>query len=325
MSEERATPAALDAAAASTGSKLTGRRALGQILKARGVLREGQVQEALSEQRKHGGLIGQILVELGHCTSADVALALAEQAGLETVDLGKSRPSEEALALVDASSAHTFGVLPLSVEGSKLVVAIADPLNTAVLEDLSVTTGLEIRGMVADGEALKAAILAHYGEEGSLEDAIAAAFLHDALEDADRWRRDLQRDVLASRVGERVVQIVEAVSEPQRDAEGNPIKWRVRKEAYLASLTGGPPEAAAVALADKLHNAFSIASSIECGVDVFTSAPGRRALSAGPDAQLWFLNAAVAATEHHADARLGPMRELVREQITRLARAVASS
>ena len=157
------------------------------------------------------------------------------------------------------------------------------------------------------------------------EDAIAAAFLHDALEDADRWRRDLQRDVLASRVGERVVQIVEAVSEPQRDAEGNPIKWRVRKEAYLASLTGGPPEAAAVALADKLHNAFSIASSIECGVDVFTSAPGRRALSAGPDAQLWFLNAAIAATEHHADARLGPMRELVREQITRLARAVASS
>jgi len=157
------------------------------------------------------------------------------------------------------------------------------------------------------------------------DDAIAAAFLHDALEDADRWRRDLSRDVLADRVGEAVVQIVEAVSEPQQDADGNRLKWRVRKEAYIASLTAGPPEAAAVALADKLHNAYSIASSIESGVDVFTSAPARQALSAGPEAQLWFLDAAVAATEHHADPRLDPMREAVREQIERLVRAIASS
>jgi (p)ppGpp synthase/HD superfamily hydrolase len=157
---------------------------------------------------------------------------------------------------------------------------------------------------------------------GWSEEAIAAAFLHDALEDADRWKRDMSRDVLASRVGETVVQIVEAVSEPQRDAEGNRLLWRVRKESYLASLSAGPVEAAAVALADKLHNAYSIASSIEAGVDVFTSAPGRQALSAGPDAQLWFLNAAVAATEHHADGRLVPMRGAVRSQITRLEEAV---
>ncbi|MEO0557580.1 MAG: HD domain-containing protein [Bacteroidota bacterium] len=154
---------------------------------------------------------------------------------------------------------------------------------------------------------------------------IAAAFLHDALEDADRWRRDLDRDVLAARVGEQVVRIIEAVSEPQRDAEGSRLKWRVRKQAYLDSLSAGPPEAAAVALADKLHNAYSIASSIESGVDVFTAAPGRRPLSAGADAQLWFMTAAVDATGHHADSRLVPMRASVREQITRLAEAMASS
>ncbi|GAB5536184.1 MAG: HD domain-containing protein [Rubricoccaceae bacterium] len=157
------------------------------------------------------------------------------------------------------------------------------------------------------------------------DEAIAAAFLHDALEDADRWTRDLSRDVLASRVGEEVVRIIEAVSEPQRDAEGNRLRWRVRKEAYIASLTAGPPEVAAVALADKLHNAYSIASSIESGVDVFTSAPGRQALSSDGAAQLWFLNAALAATKHHHDPRLEPMREAVQHQIERLSEAVASS
>ncbi|MBI5362034.1 MAG: type II/IV secretion system protein [Planctomycetes bacterium] len=148
---------------------------LGQILKARGVVREGQIQEALAVQRRHGGLIGQCLVELKHCTKDDVARALAEQAGLEAVDLAKAKPEKAALALVDATTAHTYGVLPLRVEGKTLVVAIADALNTAVLEDLRFTTGTDVRAVLADGEALKALVLQHYGAEQSLADAIAEA------------------------------------------------------------------------------------------------------------------------------------------------------
>ena len=153
----------------------TGRRLLGQILKARGVVREGQIQEALGEQRKQGGLIGQHLVALGHCTSADVAAALAEQAGLETIDLAKVQPSEEALAKVDAGTAHAYRVLPIALSGTRLKVAIADPLNASVLEDLAFQTGLEIQGVVADQETLTARVKQHYGEEGSVADAIAAA------------------------------------------------------------------------------------------------------------------------------------------------------
>lgn len=153
----------------------SGRRLIGQILKDRGVLREGQIQEALAEQRKHGGLIGQHLVDLGHASATDIAAALAEQAGLGAVDLGRVEPTQEALDRVDATTARTFGVLPLSVRGGVLEVAIADPLNTAVLEDLAFTTGLEIRGAVADAERLAEKIRELYGEEESLEDAIAEA------------------------------------------------------------------------------------------------------------------------------------------------------
>jgi type IV pilus assembly protein PilB len=170
--------------AGAQGSSGAGRRPLGQILKARGVVREGQVQEALAEQRKRGGLIGQILVELGHVTSADVALALAEQAGLETVDLAKATPEKAALALVDGDTAHAFGVLPLAVEGRRLVVAIGDPLNTAVLEDLRFTTSLDVRGVIADAELLRQKIRTHYGEQGSIQDAIAAAAKASAGNDA---------------------------------------------------------------------------------------------------------------------------------------------
>ena len=157
-----------------------GRRLLGQILKARGVVREGQIQEALAEQRKLGGLIGQHLVALSHCTAGDVAMALAEQSGLETVDLATVASDEEALARVDASSAHAYGALPLRIEGDTLVVAIGDPLNVGMMEDLAFATGLEVRAVVADAELLKQRVLDAYGAEQSLSDAIAAAKEVDA-------------------------------------------------------------------------------------------------------------------------------------------------
>lgn len=152
-----------------------GRQILGQILKAHGVVREGQIQEGLEDQKKHGGLIGQCLVEMGNCTQADVTRALAEQAGLMACDLEREVPEEEALSKVDSSTAHAYGVLPLRMDGETLVVAITDPLNTAILEDLRFTTGCDVRGMVAPEERLRELVLQHYGEETSIADAIAQA------------------------------------------------------------------------------------------------------------------------------------------------------
>lgn len=157
-----------------------GRKLLGQILKARGVIRESQVQQALSEQRKHGGLIGQQLIALGGCSSADVAAALAEQAGLESVDLASYKPAEEAIALIDGSTAHAYRVLPLRVRGKILEVALSDPLNTAVLEDLSFQTGLEIKGFVADEALIGQLVQEVYGDETSMADAIAEASRTDS-------------------------------------------------------------------------------------------------------------------------------------------------
>lgn len=153
----------------------TGRRLLGQILKDKGKVREGQIQEALGEQRKNGGLIGQCLVALGTTTQADIVMALAEQGGMETVDLSTITPQAEAMALVDSSMAHAFTVFPLRLEGDVLTVALGDPQNVAVLQDLGFSTGMEVRGAVADVESIKAAVLQHYGEETSIADAIAAA------------------------------------------------------------------------------------------------------------------------------------------------------
>ncbi|MFN3596589.1 MAG: HD domain-containing protein [Rubricoccaceae bacterium] len=152
------------------------------------------------------------------------------------------------------------------------------------------------------------------------DEVVAAAFLHDVLEDANRFGQRMTPEALAAHVGPRVVALVQAVSEPVA-ADGGALPWRARKEGYLRRLRAGPPEAAAIALADKVHNAYVMTGALEAGANIFRREAGHTALSAGPEAQRWFLEAALGATAHHDDARLGPMRARLREHLARFAAA----
>src|SRR5678810_98041 len=58
---------------------------LGQVLKEMELVHEGQIQEALAIQRKQGGVIGEILVNLGYVAREEILLALAAQMGMEAV------------------------------------------------------------------------------------------------------------------------------------------------------------------------------------------------------------------------------------------------
>ncbi|MCI0586943.1 MAG: GspE/PulE family protein [Planctomycetes bacterium] len=154
-----------------------GRKLLGRILRERGVVKEGQIQEALEVQRKEGRPIGAILVSLGHCTEKDVAAALAIQSGMEVVDAAALAPSPELLARIDPSTASVFGILPVKEDRNELVVAVLDPRNGAVLDDLRFLVGKPVRAVLAEEKALKAAVERAYGGKGgkSVADAVAAA------------------------------------------------------------------------------------------------------------------------------------------------------
>lgn len=181
------------------------------------------------------------------------------------------------------------------------------------------------------GEALHIPMAAHVTavamtvqRAGWEDEVVAAAFLHDVLEDRNRYREGMTPEQLAALVGEEVTALVAAVTEPKHDDAGHPLPWRVRKEAYLGTLDAGPVGASAISLADKLHNVWTMAESLAAGVDVFTSAPHRRALSAGPEAQRWFFRAVLDTTRRHDDPRLGPMRDRLEEEIARFEQLTGS-
>lgn len=147
------------------------------------------------------------------------------------------------------------------------------------------------------------------------EEPIAAAFLHDVLEDANRYGRQMRMEELRELLGEDVLRHVTDVSEEQFDEEGEPIKWRIRKEAYVIQIREASPGSAAISLADKLHNVWSINQGLARGVSVFKEDQHGRGLSYGPHEQLWFHEAVLEATEVYDDARLVPMRQRLRMEI----------
>jgi type IV pilus assembly protein PilB len=143
------------------------RRLLGQILKELGLIHEGMVQEALQVQREKGGRIGEILIAMKCIEPPDLAKALASQAGLGFHDLAAVPPAADAIAKIDLATARAFGVLPVSLQGKVLKVAIADPANVAMLQDLGFTSGCEIVGVIADGALIQAGLEKHYREDAA--------------------------------------------------------------------------------------------------------------------------------------------------------------
>lgn len=138
------------------------KKLLGQILKEMKVVHEGMIQEALMTQREKGGQIGQILIQLGHLDDRNLQLALARQAGLETVDLSTIQFTPDLIERIDANTAKLYGVVPIRQEPGKLVVALSNPQNTALLDDLRFMTGGEVEGVLAPEEQIDAAVKQHY-------------------------------------------------------------------------------------------------------------------------------------------------------------------
>lgn len=148
------------------------------------------------------------------------------------------------------------------------------------------------------------------------EEVVAAAFLHDVLEDENRHDDRMERDAFRRLVGPEVAALVEGVTEQKYAADGSRRGWLERKGDYVEQLRRGPVEAVAISLADKLHNMWSMNQGLRCRVDVFTTEGDRVGLSAGPEQQQWYYYAVLDAARERGDARLAPLiRRLEKETI----------
>jgi hypothetical protein len=136
---------------------------LGTLIFRAGLLTEEQLEEALEEGVRTGKRLGEVLVERGLLDERELGRLLAGQKGLTFVELATIAPDPCALALLSAEKARMYVALPVGYQEGTPLVAVADPSNELVTENLRRVLGSEPRLVVASRGDLVAAIDRLYG------------------------------------------------------------------------------------------------------------------------------------------------------------------
>ncbi len=139
------------------------KKMLGQLLCEKAYLDESDLNVALAEQKVEHRRLGEILVELGYVTQAQLNEALALQAGIEKVLLQDVSIGADVIGLVPAELVSKYNILPMARENGHLTVAMTDPFQPQVTEDLRLVTGCSVRRYYADPKEMENAILKFYG------------------------------------------------------------------------------------------------------------------------------------------------------------------
>jgi type IV pilus assembly protein PilB len=133
--------------------------ALGTLLLRAGLLTEDALEGALTEQRRTGKRLGEILTERGDVTRTQLARMLAEQHELPFLDLEESEVDTDAAILLPEELARRYSALPVEVlEDGSLLVAVADPTNLLHSDELRLALGVPLRFGVAAPDAIESAI-----------------------------------------------------------------------------------------------------------------------------------------------------------------------
>lgn len=138
------------------------RKKLGEMLVEAGVISEQALRMALAEQRRWGGTLGRTLIDMKAISEHELVDALSKQLALPTIDLDDLEISPTVLELVPGELAEQYSVVPFAQVMKFLDVAMTDPTNLGVIDELRIRTQLNIRPYLAGPKMIERALATHY-------------------------------------------------------------------------------------------------------------------------------------------------------------------
>jgi len=164
------------------------RKKLGEMLIEAGVLGENSLRAALAEQRRWGGTLGKTLIEMKLLAEQDLIRILSKQLGLESVDLDQIQVPQTVLELVSGELAQQWALVPFAKQARFLDVAMTDPTNLGIVDELRIRTQLNVRPYLTGPKMMERAIARFYARGfGSVHRPEVAITLDagDVLEQVD--------------------------------------------------------------------------------------------------------------------------------------------
>ena len=169
---------------------------LGDILVEKGIISQEELKLAVSEQQKTKEMFGQVLVRMGFVTEKKMLQVLAEQQGIQFVDPKEMNIAEKVIKSVPAKFVWHYKIMPISIEGNILTVAISNPFDMWPVDDLETHLGFKVEKALATTVDIKEAIKKYYGvgaetierilSDGSRPSQEAETAVHEKVEDLEK-------------------------------------------------------------------------------------------------------------------------------------------
>lgn len=211
---------------------------IGELLLKDNIITQEQLDKALEIQKTEPGKLGSILIRQGYVSEEDIAQVLSKQFGYPSINLSKFEIDEKVVELIKPEIARKHIVMPVHRIGSILTIAMSDPSNLFVLEELRFSTNLRIQAVISPESSILEAIEKYYGsttgieaqkflEEIELSDDASIEVLEDIEED-DSLISDSGDDAPAIKLVNLIFQ--DAISKGASDIHFEPFEkvFRVR-------------------------------------------------------------------------------------------------
>jgi type IV pilus assembly protein PilB len=146
-----------------------GRKRLGDLLIEEGLITPEQLQTVL-EEKSPNQKIGDALLQRGYITDQQLAEVLEVQLGIPHVNLFHYPFDTNLFSLISKETAKRNLIIPLKREGNKLYVAMVDPMDFIVIDDLRLSTGFQIETVIATKDGILRSINKYYNVDQDFEE-----------------------------------------------------------------------------------------------------------------------------------------------------------
>ena len=156
-------------------------RRIGQVLVDMGFITDEQQELLVDEQHEHPGqLLGKVAIDMGLISEEQLAQALGEQLSLSVTSVNEISIKKDVIAMVTAPMAQMYRIIPIEFDGDTLTVAMCDPQNLSVQDELRTFLGFNIRVVVTTEAGMMSALERYYGESVDSVESIVTALEDDA-------------------------------------------------------------------------------------------------------------------------------------------------
>ncbi|MCR5543483.1 MAG: Flp pilus assembly complex ATPase component TadA [Eubacterium sp.] len=159
--------------------RLTGARKkirIGDLLVEAGAITDEQLQEALAKQKEEGGMLGNIIMDLGFISRELLITVLTTQMGIDYCEIQSVKIDEEVVDLVPKDLVQKYKAMPIGYADDNpniLLVAMADPMDLMAVDDISIASGLQVEPLLSFQDDIENVIGKFYGSAEAMEAAEA--------------------------------------------------------------------------------------------------------------------------------------------------------